>query len=222
MTTATRHADVDLVIFDSDGVLVDSETIALRVLAHAATAAGADIATEESLRLFRGLKISDCVLEIERLAGRPVAETFVEDVRNATAVAFQASLKAIPGVRSALAAISLPVCVASNGPSAKLDQTLRLTRLHRRFKGRVFSAYEVQSWKPDPGLFLHAAATLGASPSRCVVIEDSTPGVLAAQAAGMRVLGFAGAGADVRAELLAAGAEVFDDMKDLPGLLAPP
>ncbi|MDP1597750.1 HAD family hydrolase [Phenylobacterium sp.] len=211
---------IDLVIFDADGVLVDSEEIALAVLAQAARQAGAQIELPEALALFRGLKIADCVTQIENRSGRPVGDGFIDDVRHATALAFEADLRAVEGVHEALAAISIPVCVASNGPMSKLSQTLSLTGLQGRFEGRVFSAYEVGSWKPDPGLFLHAARTLGADPSRCVVIEDSVTGVSAAKAAEMRVLGFTGGRADAGLELSQAGAQPFDRMAELPALLA--
>lgn len=211
---------IDLIIFDSDGVLVDSEEIALAVLARAACRAGAQIDLPEALTLFRGLKIADCVVEIERRSGRRVGDAFIEDVRRATALAFEADLQAVEGVHEALAAISTPVCVASNGPMSKLAQTLSLTKLQGHFEGRVFSAYEVGSWKPDPGLFLHAARTLGADPARCVVVEDSLTGVQAAKAAGMRVLGFTGARPGAGFELGGAGAQPFDRMVDLPVLLA--
>ncbi len=211
---------IDLVIFDADGVLVDSEEIALAVLAEAACRAGAQIDLAEALGLFRGLKISDCVTQIENRSGRPVGDSFIDDVRRATALAFEADLRAVEGVHETLAAISIPVCVASNGPMSKLAQTLSLTGLHDYFEGRVFSAYEVGSWKPDPGLFLHAARTLDVDPSRCVVIEDSVTGVQAAKAAQMRVLGFTGGRTGAGLELSQAGAQPFDRMADLPALLA--
>jgi len=211
---------IELIIFDADGVLVDSEAIALEVLAEAARASGAEIANTEALSIFRGLKIADCVVEIERRASAKVASTFVDDVRTATALAFEARLKPITGVRSALAAINIPVCVASNGPRAKLNQTLRLTRLHRRFGSYVYSAYEVGSWKPDPGLFLHAAAQFQADPSCCLVIEDSVPGVRAGKAAGMKVFGYAGGDSSVAEELREAGATVFHDMFALPRMIS--
>ena len=209
----------ELVIFDSDGVLVDSERIATAVLAQAATSEGAAISAEESLCLFRGLKMADCVIEIERRSGRRVRESFVADVRNATAVAFEADLQAVKGIHAALVAITIPVCVVSNGPMSKLTHTLGLTKLLDHFEGRIFSAYDVGSWKPDPGLFLHAARTLGADPSRCVVVEDSLPGVRAAKAAGMRVLGFAGSDSNAALELAADCACVFHSMNELPALL---
>jgi HAD superfamily hydrolase (TIGR01509 family) len=214
-----RDHVTELVIFDSDGVLVDSEGIANAVLAKAAASEGAAIGAAESLGLFRGLKMADCVVEIERRSGRRVRESFVADVRNATAVAFEAELQAVEGIHAALAAITIPVCVVSNGPMSKLAHTLGLTRLLDHFEGRIFSAYDVGSWKPDPGLFLHAARTLGADPSRCVVVEDSLAGVRGAKAAGMRVFGFTGGNAKSALELAADCACVFHSMSELPALL---
>jgi HAD superfamily hydrolase (TIGR01509 family) len=209
----------ELIIFDSDGVLVDSEKIALAVLVRAASDEGAAIGVDEAIRLFRGLKFADCVREIERRSGRSVRENFVADVRRATALAFDTELKPIEGIHAALAKITVPVCVASNGPMLKLTHTLGLTKLLSRFEGRIFSAYEVGSWKPDPGLLLHAAQTLGVHPSRCVVVEDSLSGIHAAKAAGMRVLGFTGGDPGAELELGAVCADLFHRMCDLPALL---
>lgn len=209
----------ELIIFDSDGVLVDSEIIALTVLARTASQEGAAIGVEEAIRSFRGLKMADCVRVIERRLGRDVRETFVADVRRATALAFDAELKPVEGIHAALAEITVPVCVASNGPMSKLTHTLGLTKLLDRFEGRIFSAYEVGSWKPDPGLFLHAAQTMGVHPSRCIVVEDSVSGVHAAKAAGMRVLGFTGGDPGVELELGAICEDLFHRMSDLPALL---
>jgi HAD superfamily hydrolase (TIGR01509 family) len=210
---------IDLIIFDSDGVLVDSETIGIEVLVNAAREVGADIGFEEALSLFRGAKMADCIQDIERRAGRKLGDAFVETIRVDTAEAFASRLRPVPGVRSALAAIKLPVCVASNGPRAKLTQALRLTRLHRRFGDHVYSAYEVGAWKPDPGLFLYAAKQFQADPGRCLVVEDSLPGVRAAKAAGMRVFGYAGGDRSMAPALAGAGAEVFYDMLKLPSLV---
>ena len=163
--------------------------------------------------------MADCVREIERRSGRSVRETFIGDVRQATALAFDAELKPVEGIHAALAEITIPVCVASNGPMSKLTHALGLTKLLSRFEGRIFSAYEVGSWKPDPGLFLHAAQTLGVAPSRCVVVEDSLSGILAAKAAGMPVLGFTGGDPEAKLELGAVCADLFDRMSDLPALL---
>lgn len=213
------RASPELIIFDSDGVLVDSEVIALTVFAQIAAEEGVAISVEDAIRSFRGVKMADCVREIERRLGRGVRDTFVADVRRATALAFDAELKPVEGIHAALAEITAPVCVASNGPMSKLTHALGLTKLLARFEGRIFSAYDVGSWKPDPGLFLHAAQKLGARPSRCVVVEDSLSGVRAARAAGMRVLGFTGGDPGAELELAAICDNVFRRMSDLPALL---
>jgi HAD superfamily hydrolase (TIGR01509 family) len=212
----------ELVIFDSDGVLVDSEIIALTVFARIATEEGVSISVEDAIRSFRGVKMSDCVREIERRLGRGVRDSFVADVRQATALAFDAELKPVEGIHATLAEITIPFCVASNGPMSKLTHALGLTRLLGHFEGRIFSAYEVGSWKPDPGLFLYAAQTMGVHPSRCVVVEDSSSGARAAKAAGMKVLGFAGGHLDAEQELAAICDGIFHRMGDLPALLEAP
>ncbi|MDA9436899.1 HAD-IA family hydrolase [Bradyrhizobium sp. CCBAU 51627] len=212
----------ELIIFDSDGVLVDSEVIALTVFARIAAEEGVAISVEDAVRCFRGVKMADCVREIERRLGRGVRDSFVADVRQATALAFEAELKPVDGIHAALAEINSPVCVASNGPMSKLTHALGLTKLLGHFEGRIFSAYEVGSWKPDPGLFLHAAQTMGAQPPACVVVEDSLSGARAARAAGMKVLGFAGGHPDAEQELVAICDGVFHRMSDLPSLLACP
>ena len=209
----------ELIIFDSDGVLVDSEKIALTVLVRAATDEGAAIGVDEAIRLFRGVKMADCVREIERRSGHSVRADFVADVRHAIASAFDAELKPVEGIHAALAEITVPVCVASNGPMSKLTHALGLTKLLSHFEGRIFSAYEVGSWKPDPGLFLHAAQTLRVHPSHCVVVEDSLSEIHAAKAAGMRVLGFTGGDPEAELELGAACADLFHRMSDLPAML---
>ena len=158
-------------------------------------------------------------MEIERRLGRPVRKSFVADLRHATAAAFEADLRIVEGVHEVLAAINIPSCVASNGPMSKLQHTLGLTNPLSHFEGRLFSAYEVGSWKPDPGLFLHTARTLGVEPSRCIVIEDSLPGIIAANAAGMRVLGFTDGNAEAEATLGVLNATLFSSMRDLPALL---
>ncbi|MGY8704563.1 HAD family hydrolase [Bradyrhizobium sp. 18BD] len=215
-------ANPELIIFDSDGVLVDSEIIALTVFARIAAEEGVAISVEDAVRSFRGVKMADCVREIERRLGRGVRDTFIADVRQATAIAFDAELKPVEGIHEALAEIIIPVCVASNGPMSKLTHALGLTKLLGHFEGRIFSAYEVGSWKPDPGLFLHAAQTMGAHPSHCIVVEDSLSGARAAKAAGMRVLGFAGGDLDAELGLAAICDGVFHRMGDLPALLPCP
>ena len=126
----------------------------------------------------------------ERL-GQPLPDEFTLAVRARTAAAFRAELRPVEGVEDALRRITLPVCGASSGPREKIELALAVTGLLPRFADRIFSAYEVGRWKPEPKLFLHAATTLGTSPEKCIVVEDSVPGVRAGIAARMQVIGYA-------------------------------
>lgn len=208
----------DLVIFDCDGVLVDSESVSARVLVGMAAEAGVVFTEREALAFLRGRKVAIWVAELEALAGRGLGESFVPEFRRRAAAAFERELAAVPHVESALDRIAAPFCTASSAPLEKIRLTLGLTGLLPRFEGRIYSAYEVGHWKPDPRLFLHAAADLGFAPRDCIVVEDSLVGVEAGIAAGMTVLAYSSA--DDAAMLAAAGATPFACMRDLPGLLA--
>ena len=207
----------DLVIFDCDGVLVDSEPLANRIFADALEEVGLALSFDEVCATFVGLSMSRCVEIVEQRLGRALPGDFVPRLQRRTFDAFRADLQAVPGVAEALDRIASPVCVASSGEREKMNLTLGLTGLLPRFEGRIFSATEVARGKPWPDLFLHAAATLGAVPQRCAVVEDSLPGVRAACAAGMAAFGFAAR--DDGARLAAAGATVFRSMEELPALL---
>lgn len=209
---------LELVIFDCDGVLVDSEPIANRVLSQALIAEGLDTTYEETTEETTGLSMASVLAWAEGRLGRGLPADFVDRVQDATFAAFRRELGAVPGVAEALARIELPVCVASSGEIEKIRLSLGLTGLLARFEGRIFSATQVARGKPFPDLFLHAAETLGVAPAACAVIEDSLPGVRAAHAAGMAVLGYAAAGDG--AALAAAGAHTFTDMAALPDLLS--
>ena len=206
-----------LVIFDCDGVLVDSETLGHRALIEAVREWGETLAMEESMRLFRGVKIDRIVAFLEERFARRVPATFVPDFRKRQAQLFRAELTMVEGVEQMLDALTIPSCVASNAPLEKLQLTLGLTGLMARFEGRIFSAYEVGVWKPDPGLYLHAARSMGVDPENCVVIEDSETGVEAGVAAGMRVFGFDPTGDG--AMLARRGATVFSGMSQLLALI---
>jgi HAD superfamily hydrolase (TIGR01509 family) len=208
----------DLVIFDCDGVLVDSEVISNRVLAEAVTALGLPMSLEETIATFMGLSMEACVAIIEARTGRPVPSGWVDAFRARTFAAFHRELHPIEGVEAALDRISLPTCIASSGPPEKIRITLSVTGLLPRFDGRIFSATEVPRGKPHPDLFLHAAARMGAAPARCAVVEDTLFGVQAGVAAGMSVFGYATL-TDASA-LTTAGARAFDTMAELPRLLA--
>jgi HAD superfamily hydrolase (TIGR01509 family) len=206
----------ELVIFDCDGVLVDSDRISLRVQAEHLTALGLPTTYEECVRDFSGLGMAKTMAMIEERLGRPVPAGWEEELAAAVAEAFREELEPVAGIAAALDAIDLPTCVASNGSQEKMRLSLGLCGLYERFAGRIFSGDEVAEKKPAPDLFLHAAAGMGAPPGRCVVVEDSPVGVAAALAAGMPALGYAPEGPE---RLRAAGATPFAAMSELPGLL---
>jgi HAD superfamily hydrolase (TIGR01509 family) len=208
----------DLVIFDCDGVLVDSEPIANRVLAEHLSRAGLPTTYEESIDRYVGLSLPKVLALIDEALGRPLPDDFLHTLQSDTFAAFQRELKPVDGVVAALDALSCPTCVASSGAHDKMRLTLGLTGLRDRFDGRVFSSTEVARGKPFPDLFLHAASRMGADPAACVVVEDSAFGVQAARAAGMAVLGYVG-GATAR-PLAPHGAVEFRDMRELPALIA--
>lgn len=208
-----------LVIFDCDGVLVDSEILANRVMAEAITAAGVPITCEECLDRFVGGSLQRVVDTVEEWLGVPLPPGWMEDFEARRNEAFRRELKPVPGVEAAVTAIraiGTPICVASSGTVDKMNLTLGLTGLKGHFDN-IFSATMVAHGKPAPDLFLYAAERMGHRPENCVVVEDSLPGVTAAVAAGMRVLAYAPAG-DMQ-NLAAAGGAVFHDMAALPGLL---
>jgi HAD superfamily hydrolase (TIGR01509 family) len=209
-----RTAALELVIFDCDGVLVDSEPITNRVLAEALCEIGLATTVESSMRDYMGRSWPACVEIFEDRLGRPLPPQFAERFWTRAEAALRAELQPVPGIREVLARIPTPTCVASSGRPEKMRITLGMTGLLPRFEGRIFSALDVARAKPWPDLFLHAAARMGAAPATCVVVEDSPRGVEAGVAAGMRVLGFARR--TDAASLEAAGAEVFCDMLELP------
>lgn len=212
----------ELIIFDSDGVLVDSEPIANRILAAHLSATGYPCTFAQSVERFVGRSLSSIIAMVEEDRGHPLPDGFYDAVQDATFAALREELKPVPGVADALRHIAARKCVASSGRIEKLDLTLGVTGLRGHFGDRLFSATMVRRGKPHPDLFLLAAARMGAAPADCVVVEDSVPGVEAARAAAMAVLGYAG-GSHVAdghaARLTGAGATVFTDMADLPDLI---
>ncbi len=205
-----------LVIFDCDGVLVDSEPLSNRALAEALAAAGYPMGVEETTRIFMGRSWPSCVVIMRERFG-VVPPGIEQDYRHRMTAAFEAELAPVPGAEAAIDAVAREhaTCVASSGSHEKMRHSLGLTGLYERFAGRIFSAQDVAVGKPAPDLFLHAAASMGFAPGDCVVVEDSPVGVQAASAAGMRVLGYAGR---TRATQLAAADAVFADMAELPAL----
>ena len=206
-------------IFDCDGVLVDTEFVSNTVLAELLTEAGLPTTLELCLCDYRGRSVTSVMQLAAERHGAPLPDDLADRYYAVTEARFAVSLDPIAGVVEVLDEIDLPMCVASSGPHHKMAVTLRATGLWERFEGRIFSATEVARGKPAPDLFLHAARAMGFDPATTAVVEDSVPGVQAARAAGMRALAYAGdvdPGADALAD---AGGEVFDDMAQLPALL---
>ncbi|HEY5193797.1 MAG TPA: HAD family hydrolase [Solirubrobacteraceae bacterium] len=213
--------ELQLVIFDCDGVLVDSERISNRVLAEMLTTEGLPTTLQEALAEYKGLLLSDTIARAEAKLGRSLPEGWVAEYERDRIEAFRKELEPIPGAAAAVQAITaagIPVCVASQGKLSKTRLTLGLTGLRPLFPGgTLFSAWSVPRGKPHPDLFLHAAAVMGSKPAHCVVVEDMPSGVSAAVSAGMRVLGYTADSEE--AALRQAGAEVFRSLDELPSLL---
>lgn len=208
----------DLLIFDCDGVLVDSEPIANRVLNTELRGLGLDIGLEESTRAFTGLSMTSCVTLVERMLGAPVPDDFVTRLRRRTSAAFSGRLRPVSGIEALLRRLDVPFCLASSSSHARIRSSLDATGLRHWFPCEaIFSSEDVTRGKPAPDLFLHAARRRGCQPDRCTVVEDSVPGVTAARAAGMRVYGYA---QRTPSRLLeAAGATVVTCMTELAAIL---
>jgi len=184
------RTDIAAIIFDCDGTLVDSEEPGLDVLHQLVRAEGLDVSREQVDRQFRGTVMAENVAWVAGQLGDAspaFAAAFTRRIRHAQAERFRQGLNAMPGAAELLGRLRIPFCVATNGPREKVELTLGLVGLRHHFGPRVFSAYEVGSAKPDPGLFLHAAEALGVPPESCAVVEDSLAGVQAGLAAGMKV-----------------------------------
>jgi HAD superfamily hydrolase (TIGR01509 family) len=207
-----------LIIFDCDGVLVDSETLENEVVAQCLTEAGFPMTGPQARERYIGLSMAKLMELVEAEMGQPLPESWLADFHARSRARLQVEIAAIEGVTEAIDAIEatgLETAVASSGEHAKMAITLGKTGLYERFRGRIFSAEEVAHGKPEPDVYLLAARKLGYDPQTCFAVEDSPNGVRAAVAAGMYVFGYA-AQIDP-ARLTEAGAhEVFNNMSDLP------
>jgi HAD superfamily hydrolase (TIGR01509 family) len=215
----------DLVIFDCDGVLVDSEVIACRAVSDALLEFGYRLGADEIAERFIGTSGRDMYTALETDWGCALPEALKARVTARSRELFDGELRPVTGVAAVLAEIAGPRCVASSSGPEAIGYKLGRTDLLRCFEpATLFSAHMVSRGKPAPDLFLHAARQMGAQPERCLVIEDSLPGVTAAKAAGMTAYGFIGAShcpPDHNARLSAAGADlVFAEMRELPRLIA--
>lgn len=200
-----------LVILDCDGVLVDSETLSNQALLESLAELGVHLTLAQTMDEFMGRSRRHMLDRSAELHGGPLPDAFGAGYDARRDAAFRARLRAVDGVEAALDAVAAEghaTCVASSGDHGKLRMTLGMTGLYERFRGRIFSATEVEDGKPAPDLFLHAARGMGFAPPDCVVVEDAPAGVAAGRAAGMRVLGY-----NVAAD------DTFAHMRELPGLI---
>ncbi len=208
----------NLIIFDCDGVLVDSEPIIYRIFAETLTEVGFTITYEEVVQQFVGKSLAICLEIIEESYGKPLPANFVERCRERQVIALQQELQPVSGITEILEQITLPKCVASNSSHRHIQLVLKLTGLLHLFDGKLYSADDVERPKPFPDVYLYAAQQMNTNPQHCVVIEDSVPGVQAGYAAGMTVFGYAHHNDDTA--LAVAGAKiVFNDMQQLSQLL---
>jgi len=220
-TIAGVTARPDLVIFDCDGVLVDSEPIARHVYQTMLAELGWNLTDEEYVDRFVGRSLRANRRDLQDHLGSALPDGWLDDIVARIRAEYRTGLDRVDGVTEALDgidALGIQTCVASSGTHENIEHSLRLVGLYDRFAGRVFSATDVAHGKPAPDLFLHAAATLSMSPSACVVVEDSRYGVTAARAAGMRCIAYAGG--VTPADRLTAATVVVDDLRKVPQLLA--
>jgi HAD superfamily hydrolase (TIGR01509 family) len=208
-----------LVIFDCDGVLVDSELITNRVFAGMLNELGIPVTLEDMFERFVGRSMPQCLDLITKMLGGPVPQHFVEEYQTRSVTALRSELKAVPDIETVLAAIRVPYCVASSGTHEKMQTTLGLTGLLPQFRGKMYSVTEVAQSKPFPDVFLYAARQQGVAPADCAVVEDTPTGVRAGVAAGMTVFGYCALTPKHR--LIEAGAHhAFERMRDLPELIS--
>lgn len=208
---------VKCIIFDCDGVLVDTEKIGNGVLLKMASEYGFQLELEDAYHLFNGRSLKDCFLQIENGIGKKLPLDFEANYRERSFEAFKKETKPMEGIVDFLNNLKIPYCTASSGPVEKIRLNLELAGLLDRFEGRIFSSYIIKSWKPDPGIFLHAAHEMGFDVKDCIVIEDSVAGVRAGISGGFKVYGFANGfnNDDLREE----GATLFSSYDELKNLL---
>jgi HAD superfamily hydrolase (TIGR01509 family) len=211
-------ARFDLVIFDCDGVVVDSERVVFEVFGSFIRSLGVHLSDAETREQFLGRTLAECMAIVERLSGKPAPPGALERYCADRDRVLREQVRPVTGVREVLETLTIPFCIASSGGYDKMRLTLGATQLMPFFEGRLFSATEVPRGKPAPDIFLFAAERMGVAPARTAVIEDTVNGVLAGCAAGMTVFGFVDL--TPAPKLLAAGAaRTFTEMRELAALL---
>ncbi|MBC8052389.1 MAG: HAD family hydrolase [Sphingobacteriaceae bacterium] len=183
--------EIKCIIFDCDGVLVDSEEIGNKVLLSMAKEFGLRMTMEEAVMSFSGRSLKDCFQQIENRINQKLPTDFEKEYRTQSYEAFKTDLKPVKGVKQFIDSLTISYCVASSGPVEKIKSNLTTTGLAEKFGENIFSSYQINSWKPDPEIFLFASREMGFSPRECIVIEDSKAGVISAIKGGFIVYGFA-------------------------------
>lgn len=179
------------IIFDCDGVLVDSELLAIRTFVETVKENDIEIELDKALKELKGHFFEECMAIVEKMSGKKLPEDFEPKFRKRSFEVFRKELLPVMGVKKVLENLELPFCTASSGPQEKIRLNLATTGLLHFFEGRIFSCYDIGKWKPDPAIFLHAAQSMGFRPQDCLVVEDSLVGIRAAKAGGFDVFGFA-------------------------------
>jgi HAD superfamily hydrolase (TIGR01509 family) len=210
---------IKCIIFDCDGVLVDSETISNQVLIEMLKPLGLEMTINDALRKFSGSSLKSCFLQIEHLIQKTLPADFENEYRKKTFAAFKSELKPIKGVSEFIQNLDIAYCVASSGPVEKIVLNLTTTGLIEKFEHKIFSSYQINSWKPEPDIFLFAAKEMGFSCDECIVIEDSKTGVMAGIKGGFTVYGLANT--HTEKELHDGGAIVFHSFEALTDILYP-
>ena len=201
------------IIFDCDGVLVDSEPITARILIQMCAEIGIQIDMDYVEAHFTGNSWAGCAALMEAKGGKKLPANFEKEYRSRSSEAFKKEIQPINGIPALIDNLSIPFAVASSGPTSKIRLNLGLIGLLEKFEPHIYSCWEIGKWKPDPAIYLHAAKLLNFHPSECVVVEDSLFGVQAGIAGGFRTIGYANQ--HTAPDLKAAGAEVIFDMEEL-------
>ena len=205
------------IIFDSDGVLVDSEAISAKIFQEMAVELGVDLDYETALDRFAGTSMKENKQFVESHITGALPADFEQEFRERTYKAYRTDLRAVPGIHELIEKLQVPFCVASSGPVEKIRLNLGLVGLLEQFEGKIFSCYDIGSWKPEPEIYVHAAREMGFEPEECAVIEDSDSGVRAAVAGGFPV--YVRTGQKKKASFEKLGAVPFQEMKELEELL---
>lgn len=208
---------VKCIIFDCDGVLVDTEKIGNGILLEMAQQHGFEMEIEDAYRQFNGRNLKDCFRYIEETIDQKLPDNFETEYREKSFEAFKTQVKPMEGVVSFIEKLKIPYCVASSGPVEKIRLNLEVSGLLDKFENKIFSSYQINSWKPEPGIFLYAAKEMGFDVKDCIVLEDSKAGVKAGVSGGFKVYGFANGfnNEDLEEE----GAVLFSSYEELSAVL---